>query len=176
MELQTTRTILRPWEESDAPTLYEYARDPRVGPAAGWPPHTDVENSRQIIRDVLSAPETYALMLREGGGPVGCVGLNGYTPGKMSAEVGYWLGVPYWGRGLIPEAVGELIRHAFTDLGLETLWCGYYEGNEKSHRVQQKCGFRYHHTNAETPCPLMHETRTEHFSRLTKEQWAEGAK
>ena len=135
-----------------------------------------MENSRQIIRDVLAVPETYAVMLRNEGGPVGCVGLNGYDPGKTSAEVGYWLGVPFWGRGLIPEAVGELIRHAFTDLGLETLWCGYFDGNEKSRRVQEKCGFLYHHTRTDTPCPLLHETRTEHFSRLTREQWTRAVK
>ena len=62
MTLETTRLILRPWNESDAESLYKYASDPTVGPAAGWPPHTSVENSREIIRDVLSAPETYAVI------------------------------------------------------------------------------------------------------------------
>ena len=54
MILQTKRCVLRPWRESDAPALYEYARDPRIGPAAGWPVHTDVQNSRRIIQEVLS--------------------------------------------------------------------------------------------------------------------------
>ena len=54
MILRTRRLILRPWRESDAESLYEYARDQRIGPVAGWLPHTDVENSREIIRDVLS--------------------------------------------------------------------------------------------------------------------------
>ena len=53
--LQTTRLILRPWREEDADDLYIYASDPEVGPPAGWPPHTSVENSREIIRTVLSA-------------------------------------------------------------------------------------------------------------------------
>lgn len=73
--LQTPRTVLRPWTDDDAPALYAYAKDPEVGPIAGWPPHTGVENSRSIIRDVLSAPETYAVVLRETGEPVGSVGL-----------------------------------------------------------------------------------------------------
>lgn len=64
MNHETQRLILRPWRESDAQALYEYAKDPQVGPAAGWPPHTSVENSRKIIRDVLSAPETYAVVLK----------------------------------------------------------------------------------------------------------------
>ena len=62
MTLETERLILRPWEEGDAEDLYRYASNPDVGPIAGWPVHTSVENSREIIREVLSAPETYAVV------------------------------------------------------------------------------------------------------------------
>ena len=65
MELQTKRLILRPWQESDAESLYKYASNPNVGPIAGWPPHTSVENSREIIKNELSAPETFAVVLKE---------------------------------------------------------------------------------------------------------------
>ena len=61
MELKTDRLLLRPWRESDAESLYEYARNPAVGPAAGWPPHTNIADSRRVIREVLSADETYAV-------------------------------------------------------------------------------------------------------------------
>lgn len=54
MILRTERLILRPWQETDAESLYEYAKDLRVGPIAGWPVHTSVDNSRLIIRDVLT--------------------------------------------------------------------------------------------------------------------------
>ena len=63
--LNTDRLILRPWADADAESLYEYAKDDRVGPIAGWPPHTSVENSREIIQTVLSAPGTYAVCLKE---------------------------------------------------------------------------------------------------------------
>ena len=53
MELFTERLILRPWNKSDAENLYEYAKDDRVGPIAGWPVHTSVENSREIIKSAL---------------------------------------------------------------------------------------------------------------------------
>ena len=53
--LETNRLLLRPWREDDAEVLYRYASDPEVGPPAGWQPHTSVENSREIIRTVLSA-------------------------------------------------------------------------------------------------------------------------
>lgn len=67
MEFETERLLLRPWKESDAESLYEYAKNPEVGPIAGWPVHTSVENSLDIIRNVLSAPETYAVCLKEDG-------------------------------------------------------------------------------------------------------------
>jgi RimJ/RimL family protein N-acetyltransferase len=127
MELQTKRLILRPWHEDDAEELYKYASHPDVGPIAGWPPHESVENSLEIIRTVLSAKETYAVVLKSTGKPIGSVGVhkgNANGKGENEAEIGYWVGVPYWGQGLIPEAVRELVRHAFEDLGLSALWCG----------------------------------------------------
>ena len=49
----TERLILRPWKESDAESLFEYAKDPKVGPIAGWPVHTSVNDSLNIIKNVL---------------------------------------------------------------------------------------------------------------------------
>ena len=169
MILYTERLILRPWEESDAESLYEYAKNPEVGPIAGWPVHTSVENSREIIRDVLSAEETYAVCLREDNKAIGSVGLmigehSNLDLPEEEGEIGYWIGVPFWGRGLIPEAVQELIRHGFEDLKLKRLWCGYFDGNIKSRRVQEKCGFVYHHTNKDIYWKLMDDSRTEHIT------------
>lgn len=179
MILKTKRLILRPWLETDAESLYEYAKDPAVGPIAGWPVHTSVENSREIIKNVLAVPETYAVCLKEDNIAVGSIGL---MIGKASnldipdneGEIGYWIGVPFWGQGLMPEACEELIRHAFEDLKLETLWCGYFDGNEKSKRVQEKCHFRYHHTNENIHWALMDDIRTEHITQLTKHWWDYG--
>ena len=176
MTLTTERLILRPWKESDAESLFAYAKDPAVGPIAGWPVHTSAENSREIIRNVLSAEETYAVCLREENRAVGSIGLMIGSKSNLDlppaqGEIGFWIGVPFWGRGMIPEATRELIRHAFADVGLETLWCGYFDGNEKSKRVQEKCGFVYHHTNKDVYWALMNDIRTEHITRLTKAEW-----
>ena len=176
MQLKTQRLILRPWLESDAESLYEYAKDPQVGPIAGWPPHTSVENSREIIRDVLSADETYAVCLSSDNRAIGSIGLMIGAASNLAlpddeAELGYWIGVPFWGQGLIPEASKELIRHGFEDLGLKTLWCGHFDGNHKSQRVQEKCGFVHHHTNRDILWELTQEIRTEHISYLPRESW-----
>ena len=95
--LETERLLLRPWEERDAEDLYRYASHPDVGPIAGWSVHTSVENSREIIREVLSATETYAVVLKENGHPVGSIGLMiGETSNiglpKTEGEIGYWIG------------------------------------------------------------------------------------
>ena len=173
MILETERLVLRPWREDDAEPLYTYARDPEVGPPAGWPPHTSVENSREIIRTVLSAPETYAVCLKTDGNPIGSIGLhrNDLAELEDEYELGYWIGKPYWGQGLIPEASRELIRHAFEDLGMKRIWCGYYDGNEKSHRVQEKLGFVYHHTTEGIEVSLLGEIRTGHAMLMTREIW-----
>ena len=65
MILETERLILRPWEVGDANDLFQYASDPEVGPIAGWPVYTSVENSKEIIKSVLSAPEAYAVVLKK---------------------------------------------------------------------------------------------------------------
>jgi [ribosomal protein S5]-alanine N-acetyltransferase len=173
--LETNRLILRPWQASDAQNLYKYAKDPQVGPIAGWPPHTSVENSLEIINGILSKPETYAVVLKGEGHAVGSIGLMIGAASNIGlpdteGEIGYWVGAPYWGQGIIPEAVREMIRYAFEDLKLERLWCGYFDGNIKSKRVQEKCGFVYHHTNKDFLWPLMGDIRTEHITCLPREK------
>ena len=173
--MQTKRLILRPWQEADAESLYAYAKDPDIGLPAGWPPHKSVEDSRDVIRHVLSAPETYAVCLKDGS-PIGSVSLKlkgstDMTDREDECELGYWIGKPFWGQGLIPEAAEELLRHAFEELGMRAVWCGYYEGNIKSRRVQEKLGFVYQHTTEGLELPLLGELRTGHTMLLTKERW-----
>ena len=67
MILETERLILLTLEERDANDLFQYASNPEVGPVAGWPVHTSVENSREIIKSYFSAPEIYAIVLKESG-------------------------------------------------------------------------------------------------------------
>lgn len=100
--MYTRRCILRHWASEDAQRLYELAKDPKVGPQAGWKPHTCVEESKEIIETVFQAPETYAIVLKETMQIIGCVALM--TPGhsnvqlhEQEAELGYWLGKDYWG-------------------------------------------------------------------------------
>ena len=173
---ETERLILRPWRESEAEILYAYAKDPVIGNDAGWQPHPSVAHSLEIIHTVFAAPETYAVVLKATGEPVGSIGLmfadgmHSAPIGPGEAEIGYWIGVPYWGQGLIPEAVRRLLHRCFKELNLQHVWCGYYDGNIKSRRVMEKCGFLFHHTEHEKRSPLG-DLRTEHFMLMTVERW-----
>jgi Acetyltransferases, including N-acetylases of ribosomal proteins len=174
--LKTDRLILRRWEESDAEDLYKYASDPDVGPIAGWPAHQSLDESREVIKNVFNGKEAYAICLKEDGKAIGAIELklNGHTDMTErddECELGYWLGKPFWGQGLMPEAAREILRHAFENIGMSKVWCGYYEGNTKSKRVQEKVGFKYQWTTEGVDVPLMHEKRTGHVNAITKEEW-----
>ena len=130
MELTTERLLLRPWKESDAESLYQYAKDERVGPIAGWPAHRSVEESREVIRDVFMQEGVFAVTLKGDDTTIGCIGVirgakSNFPISEDEGEVSYWIGVPFWGQGLIPEAIREVIRYSFEELGLKALWCGY---------------------------------------------------
>ena len=174
--LMTQRLILRRWNQKDAEDLYRYACDPDVGPIAGWPPHKNPDESRAVIRDVLNGREAYAICLKEDGRAIGAIELklNGHTDltdRDDECEMGYWLGKPFWGRGIVPEAVTEMLRRAFEDIGMQKVWVGYYEGNSKSKRVQEKCRFRFQRKSEGVDVPLMQEKRTGYVSSLTRDQW-----
>ncbi|MBP3628605.1 MAG: GNAT family N-acetyltransferase [Anaerotignum sp.] len=174
--LETERLILRPWKETDAESLYEYAKDPDIGPIAGWPPHQNIEESLHIIKTVFTGPECYAICEKNTDKAIGAIelklkGHTDMTDREDECELGYWLGKPFWGRGYMPEAATELLRHGFETLGMTTIWCGYYDGNYKSKRVQEKVGFLYHHTCQEVPVPLMNEVRIGHTNYMTKIHW-----
>ena len=176
--LETKRLILRKWTEADAESLFQYASNTEIGPVAGWPPHKSVEESKEVIKNVFNGAECYAICEKRSNIAIGAVELklNGHTDMTErddECELGYWLGQPFWGRGYMPEASRELLRHGFEDLGMTTIWCAYYDGNLKSKRVQEKLGFVYHHTCNEVPVPLLHEVRVEHTNVMTKEHWEE---
>ena len=173
MTLETERLILRPWREDDAEDLYTYASDPEIGPPAGWQPITSVENSREIIRTVLSAPDIFAVCLKANGKPVGSIGFkrNDLAEHDDEYELGYWIGKPFWGQGLVPEASREMLRYAFENLKMNRIWCGYYDGNEKSRRVQLKLGFVYQRKTEGIEVSLLGEIRTGHSNLMTKERW-----
>lgn len=148
--LKTDRLILRPWRESDLDDLYEYARVDGVGVMAGWSAHKSLEESKRILDMFMDKKKTFALECQ--GKVVGSIGIETYEERrypeldlaeKRGREIGYVLSKDYWGRGLMTEAVKEVIRWLFEDVGLDFVTVGHFVRNDRSRRVIEKCGFTY---------------------------------
>lgn len=175
MILETKRLLLRPWQEVDAKRLYELAKDPKIGPIAGWLPHKNERESLIIIKDVLQAELVFALVEKESGLLLGTVGLdresNLQEKKDVEAELGYWIGADYWGRGYVPEAALELLSYAFDQLGFTKIWCACDAKNHNSIRVQEKLGFAYQYSEKNHKRRLTGEIIELRVSQMTKEMW-----
>ena len=170
--LETPRTILRPFTLNDAADVYAYCKDPRVGPIAGWKPHESMEESREIIRTVFAAPNTFAVVGKETGRVIGSAGFVRHGKawdGEKSLAIGYALSPDFWGRGLMPEVVAELLRYGFQTLGLDEIWCTHYQENHRSRRVIEKNGFLYAFT--ESLSDEFYADRPTCFYFMTRDMW-----
>ena len=162
--LITERLILTPWTDNweDAAGLYAYAKDPDVGPRAGWKPHESVEESLQIIREIFMPNLVWAIREKpagrmtgsadavanaapETGLIVGSIGLEDdrRREGVNSKEMGYSLAKERWGRGYMPEAARAVMDYGFSELGLVVMGICTGPENSRSQRVIEKCGFKY---------------------------------
>lgn len=147
------------------------------GPDAGKFVSLDFGNLLDVssFDDVLR--ETFRLMAKDvesaTGALVGAMALKHPEVSEMArsgeAELGYWIGVPYWGRGYATEAAHAAVAYGFDELGLSAIWAGYYEGNERSHRVQEKLGFEFRYRR-ECDVELLGERRVECCQLLVPER------
>lgn len=144
MILTTDRTVLRPFRDEDATALYEFSRLHQVADAAGWPPHQSVEDSLRVIRSVFASPRVFAVTDRETGTLLGSAGFVGRSRGGYGPddELGYSLAPRWWGRGIMTEVCRRLIFYGFEEMGLSAIWGTCYDGNDRSRRVMEKCGFQ----------------------------------
>lgn len=146
--LTTERLTLRPWRETDLGDFYEYARVDGVGQMAGWIPHRDIEESRQILTRFIEGKHVFALEYQ--GKVIGSLGVECYKEANypelsqlQGREIGYVLSKDYWGQGLMPEAVKAVTDWLFATQMLDFIIIGHFTWNRQSRRVIEKCGFRY---------------------------------
>jgi RimJ/RimL family protein N-acetyltransferase len=140
--LETKRLALRMPRLGDAKTMVALANDRRIAENAARIPHpyklADAEN---FVSEANKGPAEAVFVITLRGDTV--IGACGVTSLDDQAELGYWLGVPYWGKGYATEALHALIDYAFTDLGHEALNAGARVTNPASRRVLEKCGFQW---------------------------------
>lgn len=146
--LKTERLTLRPWRESDLSDFYEYASVDGVGQMAGWKPHSNLEESRTILSHFIDGKHVFALEHK--GKVIGSLGIEKYNEkdypeldSLQGREIGYVLSKAYWGQGLMPEAVKEVIQWLFEEEKIDFILIGHFDWNTQSKRVIEKCGFRY---------------------------------
>lgn len=147
VELHTDRLVLRTWRESDLDDFFAYASVDGVGQMAGWKPHENKEESKKILDMFIADKKTFAIV--KDGKCIGSIGIEKYNEKELplladlkARELGFVLSKEYWGQGIMPEAVKEVIRWLFEEKNLDCITCGYFVWNKQSHKVQEKCGFQ----------------------------------
>ncbi len=148
--IETKRLILRAFTLKDLDDFYEYASVQGVGERAGWAHHKSKQESQEKLKHFIAEDKTFAICLKKDGKVIGSLGVEKYGleerltefNGYLGREIGYVLAKPYWGNGIMTEAVTAVIEYLFKEVGLDFLICGYYDFNAQSKRVQEKCGFK----------------------------------
>ena len=146
MNLETDRLILRRWAETDAESLYEYAKDPAVGPIAGWPPHKSIDASLEIIRNVFTGEQCYAICEKENGKAIGAIelklkGHTDMTDREDECELGYWLDKKYVGKGYMTECANAIIQFAKNELNMKSINAFVITEHKRSILLLERLGF-----------------------------------
>lgn len=146
-KLVTQRLTLRPFEPSDAPRVQELAsaREIAYNTLVVPHPYPEGEAERWIAthRDDFQQNRIHHFALDDGD-LVGAMALM--MKNECVAELGYWIGLPYWGRGYATEAAREIVRYGFEQCGLQRVFAGHYTRNPASGRVLQKIGMQHEGT------------------------------
>lgn len=138
---------LRPWRRGDEPSLVRYANNPKIAAQLRdlFPsPYTPADARDWVDRASLRGSRPTNLAVVRGGEAIGGVGIVPYEDvHRHSAEIGYWLGEPFWGRGIATRAVEAMSRYAFERFDLVRLAALVFDTNPASARVLEKCGYRF---------------------------------
>ena len=165
--LETERLLLRPWKESDAEEAFaHWMHDPEVTKYLTWTPHTDVSFTHVLLRaweKQSKASDCYhwAIVLKEGNILIGDVMVDHADGYQESGSVGYCLGKAWWGKGFMTEALSEVLRYCFEEVGFYRINGSHAAKNIGSSRVMEKCGLRYE------------GTRRKYFRMLSTGEWVD---
>lgn len=145
----TKRLILRPVVPEDAIDIFEYAKHPDVGPNAGWKPHESLDETMEVMQHAfLGQDGVFGIILRDADRLIGTAGLIG-DPKRSNDAVrmlGYAIGAPYWGNGLMTETAQALLDYGFQTMKLDLISAYCYPFNQRSAAVLTKLGLCYEGT------------------------------
>jgi len=143
--LETERLLLRPPELRDVPVIARWIGDFDIAKNLSTAPHPYTEaDARGFVERMAAARArgeswSFAIVRKKDYRLIGCCGVH---LKEGAYEVGYWLGKPFWNRGLTTEAARRLLAFAFDELQVESVWAGWFIDNPASGRVLEKLGFK----------------------------------
>ncbi|MEM6288850.1 MAG: GNAT family N-acetyltransferase [Bacteroidota bacterium] len=136
---------IRPWEPADAEALQALASDARIAATTLVPHPYPLDGAATFIAasgPARAAREAFGFAVRDGDALVGSCGIKHFDWEARTGEIGYWIGVPFWGRGLATEAVRLVTAFGFAELGLRRIDAEVLEANPASGRVLEKAGYQ----------------------------------
>ena len=148
-ELETDRLILRRFAMDDAPSMFvNWANDPEVTKYLMWPYHESVDVSRAILDEWMPLYEQddyyqWAIVVKENGPePIGTIAVVHRDDAAEMAHIGYCIGQKWWNQGITSEALAEVIRFLFEDVGVNRVESRHDPRNPNSGKVMLKCGLQ----------------------------------
>lgn len=147
--IETERLILRNFKLEDVNDVYEYAKNPNVGPHAGWKPHESSEESKEIISQLfIKNPYCFAVVDKKSNTVIGSISfiIDRKRPNINSMELGYIIAEDFWRQGLATEAALKVIEYGFKKIKLDMIAIYRSPENIRSGNVIKKCGFIFEGT------------------------------
>lgn len=146
--MKSKRIHLTKFTYLDKDELFNLAKDKDIAFSCGWNPHQNADESLYVIKNILSSKECYAIKDIKSNKLLGSIELklkdrSEYVATNKEAELGFWIGKPYHRQGYCYEAILLMLQHAFVDLKLSIVYCGYFKGNIASQKIQEKVGFKF---------------------------------
>jgi len=147
--LSTERLILRRFRTDDAEDMYNnWASDESVTKFLTWPPHKSPVFTRMLLEGWVKDYESlssyqWAICLKPDDMPIGGISVVSMDENAGRAEIGYCIGKPWWGQGYTAEALREVIRFLFSEVGFTRIEAKHDENNPNSGKVMKKCGMRF---------------------------------
>ncbi len=139
--------ILRPIESQDATDMFEYCSDLKVVQNLTFTTHSSVRETKKCIdtlfltRPSNNMPAVYAICFKENNKMIGTCNFGAFNTENKYATIGYALNRKYWNKGIMTEAVQNLIKVGFEYLKLKRISVTVKPNNAKSKKVIEKCGF-----------------------------------
>lgn len=144
MRLQLPLCTIRPWLESDAESLQRNANNPNVSLRLRdrFPFPYEMEQAKTFLGRICQQASPTVWAIEVDGEAAGGIGIEADTDvERVSAEIGYWLGEPYWGRGIATSAVKAVTAEAFKMLDIQRLYAVTFAEHAASVRVLEKAGY-----------------------------------